>query len=192
MLFEGIILGIIVALFSKGSIKHIDKINFKLWYLIVGAGILEFVFNLIRSREIEPYWQIIDENVFWIKILIYGLIIIALTVNIKTPGIVFAEIGCLLNGLVILFNGGRMPVSIEGIESLIKTEYVRVLQSGSDLAHTMMSEDTKLSIFSDIIHIKPPYPMPKTVSIGDFFLCLGVMVFAFYCLKAPKINQVEH
>lgn len=188
MLFEGVILGLIVGIFSRGKLKHIEQIQFKLWYLIVGAGILEFVFNIIRSREIEPFWQVIDQEVFWLKVLIYSLLIIALSVNIKIPGVIFAWIGTLLNGIVILINGGRMPVSIEGVEHLIKTVNIKRLEAGKDLAHILMTDDTKVPILADIIHIKPPYPLAKTVSLGDLFLCLGVAIFMWALLKG-KVNQ---
>lgn len=191
MLFEGVLLGIVAGILAKGRLKHIENIHFKLWYLIVIAGILEFVFNVIRSQKLTPFWQIVDDHVFWLKVLIYGLLLIGLIVNIKMPGVVFATLGTVLNGVVILLNGGRMPVSIAGIEDMIKTVYIKRLESGDDLAHVLLTDDTKVPILADIIHIKPPYPLAKTISVGDILLCIGIAVFVWSVMRGKQSKKSQ-
>ncbi|MDA3846858.1 MAG: DUF5317 domain-containing protein [Vallitaleaceae bacterium] len=185
MFVEAIVVGIIVGFILKGSFENLIKIDIRYWYLIVVAGAVEVITVYIRKNEIEPLWAIVDQRVILIKILIYGLLLFTTIYNHKVPGMWFIITGLFLNGLVILFNGGRMPVDLLRISDLIKPEQIEYMRAGKDLAHDLLVEDTRLKFLADIIHIKRPYPFPKSISIGDIWMNIGVMIMIIKCMKEP-------
>lgn len=190
MLAEALVLGLLIGLVLKGQLKNFEKLNFKLWYLAIFAAIIELSSNMIRLNEIQPYSVFVDDYVWYIKVVIYSLLTIVLIVNIRHMGIVLVFIGVVLNGIVILMNQGRMPVTIEGIETLVSGEYIEKLTSGSDLAHQLLTDQTMYPFLGDIIHIMPPYPFPKTISVGDIFMSIGIMVFIICVMKMRTCGNI--
>ena len=95
-------------------------------------------------------------------------------------------LGTLMNFIAIIFNDFKMPVY--NSEMMTEFEIKKIyLQSGQDLIHSLLTEDTKFKIFADIITLPPPYPFPKTISIGDIFLFFGV--FAFWQNAYPSAGK---
>lgn len=180
MLIEAILLPLIIGKLKGGKFKNLLEITIRFWWLITIAGLIEFVTSWIRAKEIVPIWQYIDHNVLWIQLLTYTLLIIVLSFNIKEKGFVLIMLGLLMNFAVIMLNHGRMPVDIQGIKQMISMESLEYLKSGKDLTHMIASESTRLWFLGDIIHIKKPYPLPKSISIGDIFLAAGVFRFIYH------------
>lgn len=105
----------------------------------------------------------------------FGLFIVSI-INFEKPFMKLMFIGTLLNFIAIIFNDFKMPVYVSDILSDVEAKKMYLL-SGQDLIHSLLTEDTKFKIFADIITLPPPYPFPKTISIGDIFLLLGFFVF---------------
>lgn len=82
-------------------------------------------------------------------------------------------IGTLLNFIAIVSNDFKMPVLVSEVLSNVETKKI-YLQTGQDLIHSLLTEDTKFKILCDIITLPPPYPFSKTISIGDVSLLLGM------------------
>lgn len=183
MLAEGILIGLIVGFLLKGKIKPFETIEIRFWYLIVGSGLLEIGANYIRKNEVGPIWEIVDQYVLILKIIIYGLIIFALIMNLNFKGMKTTLLGVILNAIVVIANGGRMPVEIDSIMDKVAIEAIEVLKSGSDLAHTVLVESTRFKVLGDIIHVLKPYPLPKSISVGDILMSLGIMIFIIFTMK---------
>lgn len=84
-------------------------------------------------------------------------------------------IGVILNFIVIFGNGGKMPVSLNGINGIYQE--VELPERTYDIKHVALNKDTKFIYLADIILIPRPYPLPKILSIGDIFIILGTFVF---------------
>lgn len=179
MLIEALLLPLIIGKLRGGKFKNLLEINIHLWWLITLAGVLEFTASIIRSKEINPIWQTIDQNVMWIQLFTYSLLIIVICFNLREKGFVLIMIGLLMNFIVIMFNQGRMPVDVQAIRQMISNESLEYLKSGKDLTHILANSSTKLAFLGDIIHIKKPYPLPKSISIGDVFLVAGLFRFIY-------------
>ena len=109
----------------------------------------------------------------------FGLLLVALWANRGYPGMSLAFIGVLANGIVILVNGGYMPIyqpSLEaaGMTPADVTSNLHVL-IGPELDANFLLH---LGPFADVIPI--PFPIVQNVaSIGDAFLTLGLAFFLF-------------
>jgi hypothetical protein len=177
MLVEAVGSAIITAKLQGGKISKLQDIEINKWWLITSAALIEFSASTIRAREIEPLWRWIDQYVLIIQVFSYTLIIISLLCNIKNRGVKGIVIGVLLNLLVIIANGGRMPVDISGFDPVIYSNTIEILIAGRDLTHEVVSETTNLYFLADIIHLKRPYPLPKSLSVGDLFIMAGIFMY---------------
>jgi hypothetical protein len=113
--------------------------------------------------------------------LIYIAIFAVTIINFKKPFMKLFFIGTLLNFIAIISNDFKMPVLVS--EILANSEAKKIyLQTGQDLIHSLLTDDTRFKILCDIITLPPPYPFPKTISIGDILLLSGV----FFVWQEPE------
>ena len=101
--------------------------------------------------------------------------ITTIIMNIEKKYMRLLLIGILLNLIVIAGNGGKMPVSLNGLKGMhVETA---LPHREFDIKHIGITENTKFKYLADIILIPKPYPFPKILSIGDIFLMLGIFMF---------------
>ncbi len=147
------------------------KIEIKGYQILIIAAVIEltaeFVYKNLNSSNI---FKILSFH--W---LIYLAIFAVTILNFKKTFMKLLFLGTLLNFIAIVSNDFKMPVLVS--EVLLNTEAKRIyLQTGQDLIHSLLTENTKFKILCDIFTLPPPYPFPKTISIGDILLLLGVFV----------------
>jgi len=95
----------------------------------------------------------------------------------RLPGIWLLTAGAALNLLVILANGGHMPVAPELAGSL--------LRNGSIGQYTVMGAGTNLNLLGDWIAL---YPVPEAYSLGDLLIGIGLAVGVFISTAtSPRI-----
>ena len=177
MLAETLGSAVIIGKLRGGRLQDLSRVSIKHWELLVASGFIEAIAAYIRKAEIEPLWRLVDNHIFWIHLLTYSLLVYAVVVNRREKGFWLILIGILLNFAVIRANGGRMPVDISSINRELYPVTIAVLKSGKDLTHSIMGEHTQLKLLGDIIHLKKPYPLPKSLSIGDLWMMLGIFIF---------------
>lgn len=188
MLIEALVFPLILGKLRGGKIKNILNLEIKYWWLFTLAGLIEFSASFIRAKEIEPIWRLVDQHILWIQLVTYCMLFIVLFIHLKDKGVVFILIGTVMNFVVIMANHGRMPVDIHAIEHLISVESLNYLKSGKDLTHTLANDSTSLRFLGDIIHLKKPYPLQKSISFGDIFLVVGIFWYIYNGLMG-KINK---
>ena len=109
-----------------------------------------------------------------------ALLLVALWANRGYPGMSLAFIGILANAVVILVNGGYMPIYLPSLAA----RRVSTRPTSRPSLHTIMPPALDASFllhlgpFADVIPI--PFPIIQNVaSIGDVFLTLGLAFFLF-------------
>ena len=180
MLAESVGSALLVGKLQGGRMKYLLNIELEKWWLLVGAAFVEFTASFIRAREIEPLWRWVDEQVLVLQLISYGLLLTGLLYNRKHKGIRWIILGVLLNLIVIIVNGGRMPVEVAGFDRDIYHVSLMLLESGKDLTHKAADDSTRLIFLADIIHFRKPYPLPKSLSIGDILMMVGLFHFIRY------------
>ncbi|WP_339278832.1 DUF5317 domain-containing protein [Paenibacillus sp. FSL W8-1187] len=175
MVYDGILLGLIVGFIRAGwkngliALSHI-KIRFG-WVFPV---LLLVQFGLFYFQEKNDFIASVS-SWFFMVIYVVGLVLLWLNRSQKGFGMLFA--GVFLNFLVMLANGGRMPVSLEAA-SVLTPEDVAKLQSGEIwFKHTLLHEGTRLAFLGDIIPIGPPYPRKQAISLGDVLMNIGIFIY---------------
>ncbi len=166
-------LSLVVVFVRKQKLKNLIAVNIKGLAIFAASFFLQFLAILITTYFTDFFLSgYIHEYFSFIHCISYQLLLIGMVLNIEKHYMRILFLGTLLNFLVIMLNGMKMPVYIPmGYENAI--ENIQYLQSGKDLIHTAMTEDTVLRILGDIIVLSHPYPFPKTISIGDILLIIG-------------------
>ncbi len=112
----------------------------------------------------------------------YGLLALFILLNIRAylwpaPALV----GVLSNFLVIVLNGGCMPVAARLLES--GSARAGALAAGRIYAYALINEKTVLPFLGDTIALGPRANPLGFASAGDLALCLGVGALCFFVTR---------
>ncbi|MFL5677869.1 MAG: MFS transporter [Chloroflexota bacterium] len=175
MLIGGIALGLVLGLVAGGSILNLASVRLHRVGILVVAVILRFGTEIALNQGL-PLVETLRVPLLAVS---FGLLLFALWDNRGYPGMSLAFIGVLANAIVILVNGGYMPIyqpSLEaaGMTAADVTSSLHVVV-GPELDANFLLH---LGPFADVIPI--PFPIVQNVaSIGDAFLTLGLAFFLF-------------
>ncbi len=170
MFLDVVIASILVGVLRGGQLAGISTIK-KIWLL--GIAIL-----LQLSTCFSPKWGPALMALNYTCLLLLGLF------NWSSPAMRVITAGTLFNGLVIVANGGRMPVDEACATALnYKTDY---LYSESFSQYVMAKSSTPFGFLADVILLR--FPIPRVISIGDIFAIFGVFLFAQEALGKPLIS----
>lgn len=180
--FAGALIGTLRARVNKVpyqgvQIKHI--------WLVLAAFIPQFfAFSLPQTRTLIP-----DQ---WISVLLVFsqiLLLVFIGINRKLPGGWLMGLGLLLNFLVILLNGGMMPITPENAQYLLPDGSSLTFAVGDRLGGTkdilLEKADTRLWFLGDIFLMPKWFNYAVAFSLGDVLLSLGAF-WLFWELGSPK------
>jgi hypothetical protein len=112
-----------------------------------------------------------------INIICYLLILLGLWLNRRRWEMRLVAVGVLLNSLVIIVNGGSMPVDRGLAQQAGNMALVRLLDSPSYVTHKPVTERTRLRPLADVVPLPMLLPRPRFFSpgsIGDVLITAGV------------------
>lgn len=176
MLIESVASSLVVGKVRGGKFKDIGELNIKKQYLfIIGFGI-EFLSVFLYAKNIWGLSGFFDKYFIFIHSLSYIIIFTGLVLNFNKRSMILIFIGALLNYIVIVTNGGQMPVSASGLSLLGMEPYLEMLKNNSVITHTLITDNTNLLFLGDIIPTPKFYPFSKIISIGDVFIGIGIFV----------------
>ena len=99
--------------------------------------------------------------------------------NRRLVGIQIVGLGVICNLLVILVNGGFMPISPDTLVRINPGTTPDQWLAGYHYGHSkdiiVLPENTGLRVLSDILVLPPPFPWPAAFSLGDLLI-----VFMYY------------
>ncbi len=176
MVFDGIFISFIVGFLRKGNLRALAQLKLKWGWIFPLLLIIELAIFMLQN-DIKFLGQISGS----IYIVIYILGLLFLFINRKNPGFILIFIGVFLNFLVMMVNGGRMPVSIDAA-SVLEPGYVDALKQSLYAKHQMLTSSTNLGFLGDIIPLSDPYPRTQIISIGDIMMNIGIFLFIQYLM----------
>src|SRR6478736_2627297 len=186
MLIGGIALGLVLGLVLGGRLDRLADIRLQYLPLLFVAVIVRFGTEILLGRGVE----IVDTLRMPLLGAAYGLLLFTLWHNRAYPGLALAFVGIASNGLVILVNGGRMPVWMDAYRlSGLTGDLNSVLHVPLETLNAEFF--LRLGPLADIIPLPLP-PFQNVASIGDLFLTAGLGFFLFATLlRTPAEAQQE-
>lgn len=183
MLIDAFIIGILVAKFRGGKFKDLLDTKIKGLWLIILSFAIQYATMFLRPSLLLPA-----------VIVSYSTLLVFCGLNIRFRGMYPIIAGIVLNFLVMLVNGGRMPVEIESAKQFAP-ELLPSLLAGEYGKHLAMSDSTHLNFLGDIFYLHAPYPHPGIVSLGDIIFSIGVFIFIQKVMvkrRSPIQGSVAH
>lgn len=100
--------------------------------------------------------------------------------NRRLIGVLLAGAGVAINLVVILANGGFMPITPETLAAInpgtTQEQWPEGLHYGHSKDVIQSREDTALWALSDILVVPSPFPWPTAFSAGDLLIAAGIVV----------------
>jgi MFS family permease len=174
MLIGGILLGLVLGLLVGGRLANLAHIQLRWTWLLVSAVVVRFATEAALNAQIG----VVETLRLPLLAAAFGLLLIALWVNRAYPGLSLAFLGVLSNAIVIIANGGFMPIwePALGAAGLTEADVNRAF-------HVVVDADAqdflgRLLILGDVIPVPIPF-IRNVYSLGDLFLGLGLGFFLF-------------
>jgi hypothetical protein len=151
----------------------LSQISLKRIELIVFACLIQGGLIFLGSRKVK---FVLDYSSYMI-IFSYIVLLFAVWYNKELKGINFIALGIIFNFIVIVANGGHMPVLLSSLYKVELNDFALVLKEGTYVTHTLITEKTLFGFLADVIPLSPLFPDPSVVSVGDFLMFYGVFSF---------------
>jgi len=183
VIFSAILIGIIVSCLN-GSRPSFSNIKFKNSWLLLPAVVLQILSSVAEARGYE-FGTIL-------KLIVNGTVFVlaffVIWFNRRYLGLWFIGLGAFFNALVMMLNGGRMPVDVSVLNDKVYTSgALDLILRGSDNKHVAIESTTKIPILADIIGI-PGFlgvGMP-IISIGDIIVAVGLFLLCLQFIVVPR------
>lgn len=171
--------GACVSLLRGGRLRTLSSLSMRFtWLALVGFGI-EFV--CIRAGMNGAILGIATP---WL--VGSALVAVFAIVNLRVAGIPIMVAGLSLNFIVMLFNGGYMPTTIQALQEAGHTDKANISAIGQPVPGSkdmlLREADARLWFLSDVF-ASPPAPFRFVFSGGDVLLAAGGAYFAYRALK---------
>ncbi|NLE77410.1 MAG: DUF5317 domain-containing protein [Chloroflexi bacterium] len=170
ILLAAAVVGVLVGWMRGGRWQALADVPFR-WG---GWALAALAAQLLVVRAVGPEGQ----GLRWaVMAAAYTLLLAVAWRNCRLPGVWMVGLGLLLNGAVILANGGAMPITPEmaqqiGVPADVVGRVAGALAAGAkDII--LPQEQTALWILSDILRL--PLGGRVAFSVGDVWLALGVV-----------------
>jgi MFS transporter, DHA3 family, macrolide efflux protein len=172
VLLGGIALGLIAGLLAGGSLSNLVSVRLRWMAAIFAALLVRYSTELLIARG----FALADALRLPLFAGALTLLLAALWMNRRQPGMSLAFVGILSNTLAIVANAGRMPILLQSLEAVGLTEADARTPFHAVIRATDPNFLRQLGPLTDII----PIPLVQDVaSIGDVFLGLGLAFFLF-------------
>lgn len=175
MVYDGIVIGLIAGLIRAGwknGLAALAQIRIRGGLIFPVLLILQL---LLYSLYDKFGW--IEQYNGYLFMLVYAVGLYVLWLNREQKGFWFIFAGVALNFIVMLVNGGKMPVSLDAA-SVLDPVYVEMLKEGTTVSkHIVLTDSTLLPFLGDIIPLTSPYPRNQAISIGDVVMNFGMFIY---------------
>ena len=192
ILLTAILLGLLSGMARAELGKHrYQTLELNMPGLVLLAFLVQLcIFQLPRlSLTLRDGWMSLALITSQVILIVFSLL------NLKKPGFYLLAFGTLLNVIVMVINGGWMPMAPETISNLYPQASPQSWTIGEHLWNSknivLDEEMTRLSFLSDRIVIPEWSPYRVAFSLGDVILSLGAF-WLFWSLGGKRCTNKEN
>lgn len=187
MVYDGIVIGLIAGWIRAGwrnGLVALSQIHIKGGLIFPILLAIQFILYFLHTRI-----PLIEEYNGYMFMVVYAVGLYVLWLNRKEKGFWWIFTGVALNFIVMLVNGGKMPVSVEAIASILDPSYAQTLIDGTTASkHMALTDSTILPFLGDIIPLTSPYPINQVISIGDVVMNFGIFIYLQNVMLIHKLR----
>lgn len=183
VILAALIIGVVVNRIN-GSWSDFNNIKFEKAWLLLPAVVLQIISSVteVKGYRFETITTLIVNGA------VFVFVFLMIWFNRKYAGLWFIGVGALLNALVMMFNGGRMPVDVGRLSTeAYMTEALDLILKGADNKHVAIDATTKIPALADIYSV-PGFlglGMPL-ISIGDIIIAVGLFLLCIQFVLNPR------
>jgi hypothetical protein len=187
ILAAAVLSAVLIGLVRSGSLRRLAHLPLRwAWVALVAFGLQIFLIYFP-----EPVSAGIFSPHVGVLILSYALLIAVVWQNRTLPGVWLIGLGFLSNLVVMLVNGGYMPITAEALTQVGHSHNILSPESGARVWATkdiVLPRDQTIAWWlSDIFVLPPPFPIPSVFSAGEVLIALG----AFWLIQSAMVSHRE-
>lgn len=162
-----------VAFLRGGSLRNLADFHLE-WGWLAGLA--------LALQIVAVYWAASDIYLQRGALIASSLLLLPVVWrNRRSPGLALIGLGLTLNLVVMVANGGFMPITPEAV-ARIEHQHLIVHLGGVERMSgskgiVLPREETALWALSDILIIPPPFPVASAFSLGDVLVAVGAFIF---------------
>ncbi|MGY4707941.1 diguanylate cyclase [Candidatus Bipolaricaulota sp. J31] len=180
--------GLVIGLLRGGRISRLAELRLRGTWLVFLALVIQVLIFPWGDRD-----ALIEVGVQYLHVISYLPLLGFVYLNRRYWEILLMGLGMALNLVVIVANGGYMPVSPFALEQAGESQLARYLQEHRVSGNVVvMGPDTRLNFLGDVLFLPPTIPFAAAFSIGDLLLGLGIASFlATRMLPSARRDRAE-
>lgn len=180
MFIEAMILGLIIGIANNGRISNLFSLNIKYWYLIILGVLVQYSPLILKAFSLEMF------NYNYFTVIGNLLLLIVLIMNLKIKGIFIILFGGVLNLAAFLLNGLKMPI----LESASSDKMINLIKTGNLVNYKIIEDLYSWKLYlGKIIKIPDFYIYTKSLSVGDVFIMIGLIILVAMEMKKTYFKQ---
>ena len=183
-----IIISILIGLLRNGKLSSLSQISLERIELILLACLIQAGLIFFGEKKVK---FVLDYSSYMI-IFSYILLLLAVWYNLKLKEMKIIALGIIFNFIVIVANGGHMPVLLNSLYKVGLNDFALVLKEGIYVTHTLITEKTLFRFLADVIPLPPPFPDPSVVSAGDFLMFYGVFSLIQNAMVKKQNSEIRN
>lgn len=185
MLLTAFIISTLVAKILGGRLSRLGEIQYKHVDLLM----MSVAIQLFLHASTFAGWYLSNKAIYAAIMASYALLSYSIYCNIRLPGAPLILGGVLANAVVILANGGKMPISRVVLEWEGSKRNLELLLAGGSPTHQLISNITRMSFLADIIPVAPPFWRPFVFSVGDVAIAIGLFVLVIKTTVSQRLES---
>lgn len=191
IIFVIVLAAVVIALIRGGRLENLGRLEFRYFYLLFVPLILQ----LIIFSPLPKLWKVETPAAPFVYAFSMWIGVVVLLLNRHLPGMLLIFFGLLLNLLVIGFNNGYMPVSMELRQMMGLSTFTGVHNNS-----IAMTANTPLWFLGDLFPLPLALPfsnnflLSEMFSVGDVYISIGGFMFVQGALvprPQPPLAEAE-
>ncbi|HIP97605.1 MAG TPA: hypothetical protein EYH32_10375 [Anaerolineae bacterium] len=184
-----IVVALLIGFLLRGSLLNLAEKPFRGLWLALIAVALRFAV-LSRTFLASPWgWLSVPAQIFS-----FILLLIVAALNLSIPGMKALGLGILLNLIVMVANGGYMPVSPDDLVEIGHPREAEILRAGgTDFYGIALTAQTRLPFLADIFVLPRFFPLRYVFSPGDALIGIGLVITLVWGMltKSPSGSETR-
>lgn len=182
-----LVAGVIVGLLRKGRVTQLERLPLRAPWLVVVAMVVQALIFPWGDRD-----PVIKVGTNYLHVVSYLPLLIFVYLNRGYKELILIGIGILCNLVVILANGGFMPVSPFALRQAGHADFAEYLEEVHTSGNViLMGDNTRLNFLGDILFLPPWMPFATAFSIGDLLLGAGLLAFLAAKGEVQKSGEAQ-